>query len=112
MSDLDTGIDLAKAKAQCRVLDDYDEDYIESLIKVALQRVSKYIDRFLSDPKCREVDEDGIEIEPPTLATPLQHAALLIIADLYTNREAQNQSPLTVNSAVAALCEPYRRWGL
>lgn len=112
MSDPIAVITLAEAKAQCRVLHDFEDAYIESLIKVALQTVAKNIDRVFSDPICLEVDENGEPKTPATLAAPLRHAALLIISDLYTNREAQNQSPLTENPAVARLCKDYRRWGL
>lgn len=87
-------IELDDAKKHLRVLHNRDDDYIESLIPVALDLISAEIDRPLTDPRCLT---DG------TLKPTLRQAALLIIGDLYQNREAQQDVDLKQNATLQRL---------
>lgn len=68
-------ISLNEAKTQCNIdlSFDGDDDYIAMLIDVAIQSVKNAI--------------NDISIDDITLITPLKHACLLTIANLYMNRE-------------------------
>jgi hypothetical protein len=106
-------ITLDQAKEHLRVLHDFEDDLIESLIKTALRHiVTHYLDRQIADDFCQEVDDAGVIVEPRKLAPPLIAAAKLVIGDLYANREAQSQGTLTENMTVVRLCAPYRRMGV
>ena len=101
-------ISLAEAKEHLRLQEDGGEEdaYIEMLIKTALRAVKDYIDRPFSDPVCQ--DEDNATL----LAAPLRYAALLILGDLYENREAQQTMTLNINITCQNLMNPYRKWGV
>lgn len=96
-------ITLEQAKAHLRVLHYHEDDYIGALIPVAVQAVADYIDRPLNHAVC--VDLAG------NLKAPLRHAMLLMIGDLYANREAQGAA-LAVNMTCQNLLNPYRRLGV
>lgn len=101
-------ITLDQAKEHLRVdLSVSDEDaLIEMLIKAALRAVRDYIDRPLTDAICRDLDD---ELE---LAPTLWYAALLILGDLYENREAQQSQTLSINMTCQNLMNPYRKMGV
>jgi hypothetical protein len=101
-------ISLAEAKQHLRLQEDSGEEdaYIEMLIKTALRGVKDYIDRPFTDPVCQ--DEDNATL----LAAPLRYAALLILGDLYENREAQQSMTLNINMTCQNLMNPYRKWGV
>ena len=86
-------ISLAEAKQHLRLQEDSGEEdaYIEMLIKTALRAVKDYIDRPFADDVCKD-DEDETKLAPP-----LRYAALLILGDLYENREAQQTMTLNIN---------------
>ncbi|MFA9202788.1 MAG: head-tail connector protein [Flavobacteriales bacterium] len=96
-------VTLEQAKAHLRVLHYYEDDYIAALIPVAAQAVADYIDRPLDHLIC--VDLAG------NLKAPLRHAMLLMIGDLYANREAQGAA-LAVNITCQNLLAAYRRLGV
>ena len=101
-------ISLAEAKQHLRLQEDSGEEdaYIEMLIKTALRHVKDYIDRPFTDPVCQDEDNDTL------LAAPLRYAALLILGDLYENREAQQGMTLNINMTCQNLMNPYRKWGV
>ncbi len=101
-------ISVIEAKKHLRIEEDSgDEDaYIEMLIKTALRAVKDYIDRPFDDPVCQD-DEDETKLAPP-----LRYAALLILGDLYENREAQQGMTLNINMTCQNLMNPYRKWGV
>lgn len=96
-------ITLDDAKKHMRILHDHENDLIESLIPVALMHVSDEIDRPLDDPVCLV---DG-QLKPT-----LRLAALMIVADLYQNREAQQDVDLKPNATVARLLKSSTRLGV
>jgi hypothetical protein len=98
-------ITLQRAKQHLRILHNHEDDYIKSLIDTALQMVADYIDRPLTDDKC--VLPDG------TLKAPLIHAALLLLGDLYINREGVSGTTFTVlNINASNLMASYRKMGV
>lgn len=96
-------ITLDDAKKHMRILHDHENSLIESLILVALMHVSDEIDRPLDDPVCLV---DG-QLKPT-----LRLAALMIVADLYQNREAQQDVDLKPNPTVARLLKSSMRLGV
>lgn len=101
-------ITLEQAKQHLRLATDTsDEDaMVEMLIKTALRAVRDYIDRPFTDDVCKD------EENPSELAPPLRYAALLILGDLYENREAQQTTTLNINVTCQNLMNPYRKWGV
>ena len=89
-------ITIEQAKAQSRI-DHNDEDaLIESFVNAAIE----YTAQALNVP---ELDDTA-----PALA---KAAALLVFADLYANREAQADRPLSANTTVnnmLAMCRDYK----
>lgn len=73
-------VTLDKVKKHLNIDNDFTEDdeYLEYLIEVAEEVVSKHIDRDLRDI----VDGDG------SIPGPLHHAILLFIGNMYDSRES------------------------
>lgn len=101
MSDL---LSLDLAKSHLRVVHTRDDAYIELLIKAALRAVLNFID-FISWNHVKIKNDDSIPED-------LIFAALLILGDMYTNRAAQTESNLFINTACERLMFPYRNMGV
>lgn len=77
-----------------------DDDYLNYLYEVCIDAIQKHIDRTL-DEVCETVEhtviEDGQEVTTTevVLPSPLKHSLLLLIGDLYANRESQSFSSVT-----------------
>lgn len=82
-------------------LDDADGEgpYVEMLLTVAESAVSQYLGRPLTP---WSIDQAS---PPPEVL----HAVLLILADLYENRSAQTDKPLSSNATVDRLLHFHRR---
>lgn len=98
-----TWVTLEQSKAHLRVLHSHDDDYINQLISIAAQHVLDYTDRADDDP----LFWSGSELKAPIMA-----AMLLLIGDLYANREAQTAAELKPNPAFERLLWSYRRLGV
>lgn len=98
-----TWVTLEQAKAHLRVLHSHDDAYITTLIDIAAQHMLDYTDRADDDP----LFWSGSELKAPIMA-----AMLLLIGDLYANREAQTTAELKPNPAFERLLWPYRRLGV
>lgn len=82
-------------------LDDADGEgaYVEMLLMVAESAVSQYLGRPLTPWSLAQVSP------PPEV----MHAVLLILADLYENRSAQTDKPLSSNATVDRLLHFHRQ---
>ena len=98
-----TWVTLEQAKAHLRVLHSHDDAYITTLISIAAQHVLDYTDRADDDP----LFWSGSELKAPIMA-----AMLLLIGDMYANREAQTAAELKPNPAFERLLWSYRRLGV
>jgi hypothetical protein len=98
-----TWVTLEQAKAHLRVLHSHDDAYINQLIDIAAQHMLDYTDRADDDP----LFWSGSELKAPIMA-----AMLLLIGDLYANREAQTAAELRPNPAFERLLWSYRRLGV
>lgn len=83
---------LEEAKEHLRVAHDLEDALIQTYLDAALQHVAIYLGDDLPDP----------------LPKPIEAAVLLLMADLYLNRERQVDRVLSENSAYALLLNPYR----
>lgn len=99
-----SSITLDQAKQHLRVTHDMDDAYIEALIPTAYRLIADEIDRELTEDIC--LTPSG------TLSEGLQHAAKLVIGDLYQNREAQQVEQLHMNHALDRLLNKYRKMGV
>jgi len=99
-------ITLERAKQHLRVEHGDEDALIELLIKTALRGVRDYIDRPLTDAICRDEEDELL------LAAPFQYAQLLMIGDMYENREAQQMVTLNINMTCQNLMNPYRKMGV
>ncbi|WP_353618339.1 head-tail connector protein [Paracidovorax avenae] len=86
---------LADAKLHCRIDDDAEDLAIQAIVDAATAAVADYLNMDLDD-----VDSDA--------PAPVKSAALLLVADLYANREASSERPLVRNPTFALLLNPYR----
>ncbi len=86
---------LDDAKLHLRVDFTDDDDLIENLIDTATAATADYLD-------------DSELVLDSTAPAPVKAATLLMIADLYENREAQTERQLYVNQTYERLLNPYR----
>lgn len=102
------GITVEEVKIRLnRYLDLSDKDsVIEENIKEALVAVSDYIDRPLTDLRCRDKEDSE------KLAYPLRAATIMLIGTLLEDLEAQQDTVLNVNPRFYDLMNPYRKWGV
>ena len=98
-----TWVTLEQAKAHLRVLHSHDDAYITTVISIAAQHMLDYTDRADDDP----LFWSGSELKAPIMA-----AMLLLIGDMYANREAQTAAELKPNPALERLLWSYRRLGV
>lgn len=87
-----TTVTLGEAKLHLRVDQDFEDDYITSLILAAETHVSMYLGDDLPDP----------------MPASIKAAVLLLVGDLYENRERQGDRTLTEGTAYTLLLAPYR----
>jgi len=108
-------VTMTLAKKHLRVLHDDDDAEIEAYLAAAETIVTEYVDRAVygpvddSPPGYPPSGDDGTAIE----VTPAITAAiLLLLGDLYENREADPESKgdAVLPRAVRALLAPYRVW--
>lgn len=107
-------IPLVEAKKHLQVIHTDEDVLIGSLINAAVDHVSMWIDRPLDGTDSIPVVLDSAD--PPTvtgLKPSLYAAALLILGDLYANREANlTEVRFFVNPTLERLMWPYRRMGV
>lgn len=87
-----TAVTLDEAKLHLRVDHDVEDDYLLGLILAAETHVSMYLGDDLPEP----------------MPAPVKAAVLLLVGDLYENRERQGDRSLTEGTAYALLLSPYR----
>ena len=92
------------AKSHLRVVHTRDDTYIELLIKAALKAVLNFID-FESWDQVKAKYQNNVPED-------LIYGALLILGDMYTNRAAQSEANLFINTACERLMFPYRKMGV
>lgn len=88
---------LKEIKKHLNIDEDFNEDndYLNYLYEVCIEAIQKHIDRTLEEVCEKEeiiiTNEDGEEETSYNLVlpTPLKHGLLLLIGDLYANRESQ-----------------------
>lgn len=108
-------ITLDQAKDHCRVLHDFENKYLKSLINAAVKSVSNYLDRPFdgSDPKPFMLDiNSNLPAHPLKLQPDIEIGVLMIVDDLYNNRGAKKSNGLIENEAVKFMIQPYRRMGV
>ncbi|HMU15817.1 MAG TPA: head-tail connector protein [Thauera aminoaromatica] len=89
---------LDEAKEHLRVQIDTDDLLIEAYIEAAEAHVLDFLN----------LTEYELLGSPGTRPAPLRVATLMIVADLYENREAQVDFEIRANPAVERLLFPYR----
>jgi len=87
-----TTVTLDEAKIHLRVDQDFEDGYITSLILAAEGHVSVYLGDDLPNP----------------MPAPIKTAVLLLVGDLFENRERQGDRTLTEGTAYTLLLAPYR----
>jgi uncharacterized phage protein (predicted DNA packaging) len=90
----------SEAKIHCRVDGTLEDSYIDALILAAEGYVSQYLNR----PLVPWTEDSPVEDAP----AEVKQAILLVIADLYQNREAQMDKQLYANAAVQNLLHFHR----
>lgn len=85
---------LPEVKLHCRI-DHYDED---SLLIAMIDAAAASVGDYLNAPE--PLDN--------TAPAPVKAAALLLVGDLYSNREALVERPLSKNPTFERLLNPYR----
>ncbi|WPC65275.1 head-tail connector protein [Rhodoferax ferrireducens] len=86
---------LTEAKLHLRVDGTDDDTLITSLIAAATAATANHLD-------------NASLVMDATAPAPIKSAALLLIADLYENREAQTERQLFSNATFDRLLQPYR----
>ncbi len=86
---------LEEAKLHLRVDDNHEDVAILCMIYAATAAVANHLNMDLGD-----LDADA--------PAPVKSAALLLVGDLYANRESQIERPLHLNLTFERLLAPYR----
>lgn len=97
-------ITLDEVKKSLAITHTVNDDYILSLIPVAITHVEDDIDRPLNDAIC--LTETG------DTKTPLRQAILMTIGTLYDHRTSQQVELIHDNPAYDRLIRKYRRMGV
>lgn len=91
-------ITTAEAKLHLKV-DQADED---SLIDLYIASAEAYIEKYIN----RVIPNKNLPT--PNVPAPIKAAALLIVGDLYENRQGAGTAEIKENPAVGRLLHPYR----
>lgn len=86
-------VNLATVKQHLRVDHDYEDDLIQGYLDAAIHSASDYL---------------NWEELPDELPAPVAAAVLLLVGELYENRERQIDSRLVTNQTYQLLLNPYR----
>lgn len=86
-------ITIDEVKAHLRLNGTADDAVLTAFIATAAAHVTNYI---------------GIVYADGDAPAPVKSAALLMVGDLYENRERQTDRPLSVNTTFVDLLNPYR----
>lgn len=113
-----TIVDTALVKRHLRIDFDDDDDTIGAYQSAAESIVSEYLDRKIlaSGEPLPEPDEAGYDQFTMNTTPAVTAAILLLVGELYENREADPESNLTVDRnsvlprAVRMLLAPWRVW--
>lgn len=87
-----TAVTLQEAKDHLRILDDAEDNHLTSLLEAAEGFVASYLEDDLPEP----------------MPAPVRAAVLLLMGDLYENRERQSDRALQENATFHLLLNPYR----
>jgi uncharacterized phage protein (predicted DNA packaging) len=103
-------ITLEKLKQYLSVVHSRDDQFIESLIKVAIEDVQNCIDRRFDDP----ATWGALSLVDPgnNIPAPLEAAVKMVVDDLYHNRSTQFDKSLFDNKTFTRLFSPYRKMGV
>ncbi len=84
-----------EAKLHCRIDHDLEDDALQTMMDTATVAVADYLN----------MEAEDIDADAPA---PVKSAALLLVADLYENRERQSSQALHRNDTFERLLNPYR----
>lgn len=87
-----TTVTVQEAKDHLRVIEDEEDAYIGGLVLAAEGHVAGYLGESLPNP----------------MPAPVRAAVLLLVGDLYENRERQSDRALYENATFHLLLNPYR----
>ena len=85
---------LSEVKLHCRIDHDEEDTLLSAMIDAAVASVGDYI--------------NAAEPLDDTAPAPVKAAAMLLVGDLYSNREALVERPLSKNPTCERLLNPYR----
>lgn len=89
---------LTEIKSHLRI----DQSAEDVLLQIYLEAAEDHIEKYLNQPIIGKADS------PISTPAAIKAAALLLIADMYENREAAGEKDLKENPAVNRLLHPYR----
>lgn len=89
---------LTEIKSHLRI----DQNAEDALLQIYLDAAEDYIEKFLNQPIIGKADS------PISTPSAIKAAALLIIGDMYENREGAGEKEIKENPAVSRLLHPYR----
>lgn len=102
---------LAEIKTQLRLeVEDNSEDlFLTGLSAAALESVELSINRKLYETSSALAADPNAPVGAMVITAGLKAAALMILSDLYNNREASAFTKIEENPAVTRLLKPHRR---
>lgn len=93
-------ITLQDAKLHLRVDHDDEDDLIDWMLEAAIEGAEQYLNVEIST------------LADPELPAPIRAAVLLVVGDLYQNRERLTDRQLFANNTFELLLNPYRVMGV
>lgn len=93
-----SSVTITEVKAHLRITSNVEDALLQLYMDAANDRIENYINRPIPD------NTDS----PPTAPAAIKAAALLIISDMYENREGAGEKEIKENPALKSLLYPYR----
>lgn len=104
-------ITMRSVKHQLRLeLDDNSEDeFLQQLIDAAIESVELYLNRKLYATSADLTADTAHPVGSMVITASIKQASLMMVSELYNNRETTTFSRVADNPAVALLLAPHRR---
>ncbi len=104
-------IALSRIKHQLRLeIDDNSEDeHLQDLADAAIESVELYLNRKLYADSVALALDTAVPIGSMVITSSIKQACLMVVSELYNNREATTFSKVTDNPAIRLLLSNHRR---
>ncbi len=104
-------IALSSVKHQLRleIDDNSEDDHLLHLVDAALESVELYLNRKMYASSAMLAADTAAPVGSMVITASIKQAVLMVVSELYNNREATTFSRVADNPAISLLLSPHRR---